>query len=325
MGLAWRAAVRRRMPPCPLWVGCGLSLALHLTVVAACLWLYCFWVAPAGGGGGGGGGNDGCGVLAVDLAGLGAGAGEPCAAADDATAAAGAFSPEAAAAAAASRQETFRNSVPVLTDVKPAPTPEPAPARVKHSRPCLKRPAAKPTHPSQKRTACAAVGKPRPGPPAAGGRIRPGESGHGGGTGGGIGQGHGSGTGSGQGPGQGSGIGGGIGSGRGPGIGPGEGPGGGGGMSLAQVDVKPRISRQVKPDYPAAARRQGIEGRVVARLLITAEGTVTRISIVSARPPAVFDRSVRRALARWRFHPARFRGRAVATWVMLPIRFDLRQ
>ncbi|EFL50920.1 TonB family protein [Solidesulfovibrio fructosivorans JJ]] len=95
-------------------------------------------------------------------------------------------------------------------------------------------------------------------------------------------------------------------------------------MSLAAVDAKPRILRQVTPDYPADARRRGIEGRVVARLLVTADGGVRSISIVSAKPPQVFEHAVIAALGQWRFHPARYKGREVATWVMLPVKFDLK-
>ncbi|WP_052360227.1 energy transducer TonB [Solidesulfovibrio alcoholivorans] len=124
--------------------------------------------------------------------------------------------------------------------------------------------------------------------------------------------------------GQGGGTGGGSGGGEGPAAGAGRGMGEDGGMSLAAVDVKPRIMRQVEPAYPADARRHGIEGRVVARLLVTADGGVNRISIVSAKPPQIFEQAVISALEKWRFHPARYKGREVATWVMLPIRFDLK-
>ena len=123
--------------------------------------------------------------------------------------------------------------------------------------------------------------------------------------------------------GTGGGHGGGEGPGRGPGVGAGQGLGDAGGMSLAAVDVKPRIARQVEPDYPEEARRQGVRGRVVTRFLVTAEGGVARLSIVSADPPRVFDHAVLAAVGKWRFHPARFHGREVAAWVMLPIRFDL--
>ncbi|WP_428560937.1 MAG: energy transducer TonB [Solidesulfovibrio sp. DCME] len=97
-----------------------------------------------------------------------------------------------------------------------------------------------------------------------------------------------------------------------------------GGMSLAAVDVKPRIMRQVEPAYPADARRHGIEGRVVARLVVTADGGVNIISIVSAKPPQIFEQAVIAALEKWRFHPARHKGHEVATWVMLPICLNLK-
>jgi protein TonB len=129
----------------------------------------------------------------------------------------------------------------------------------------------------------------------------------------------------GGGPGTGGGTGGGEGKGKGASVGAGQGIGDGIGMRLADVDEKPRIARQVEPEYPEEARRQGIEGRVVARLLVMTDGSVARLSIVSAKPPRIFDRTVLEAIGKWRFHPARFQGRDVAAWVMLPIRFDLKR
>ena len=54
--------------------------------------------------------------------------------------------------------------------------------------------------------------------------------------------------------------------------------------------------------YPRDAIRAGIEhGTVVARLRIDEKGHVTDVQIVSANPPRVFDKEVKRALEKWRF------------------------
>jgi TonB family protein len=57
------------------------------------------------------------------------------------------------------------------------------------------------------------------------------------------------------------------------------------------------------PDYPAAARRSRTAGEVVASFTVRADGGVTNIRIVSARPRGVFERSVQAALRDWRFQP----------------------
>lgn len=59
------------------------------------------------------------------------------------------------------------------------------------------------------------------------------------------------------------------------------------------------ISREA-PEFPRDALAQGIErGTVRARLSIDASGKVTDVEILDAEPRRVFDRAVRRALARW--------------------------
>ena len=71
---------------------------------------------------------------------------------------------------------------------------------------------------------------------------------------------------------------------------------------------KPAIRRGVKrlsgdyPEFPKAAIKSGIEkGSVVARLAIDEKGNVTDVTIVSADPPRVFDRTVIDALRSWKF------------------------
>ncbi len=296
------------LPPEPLpkgparpgraWTGWACSLALHAACLAVILGLGRFVaVHPAGGGGGHGGRGNGRGVLAVDLSHLGTGCPWP----GDEERTAGADDAEAPPPEACQN-----NAAPIL-----AKAPQPAPA-----------PKARPTRPTP------ASQKPRPPAPTAATGTAPASAAYADQPGGGMppggqpGPGHADGS---PGAGQGTGFGGGEGQGTGPGIGSGQGEGVDSGMDLAAVDAKPRIASQVEPDYPEAARRSGISGRVVARFLVTADGHVSRISIVSAQPTGIFDQSVLAALGKWKFRPARFKGREVAAWVMLPIRFDLKK
>jgi TonB family protein len=71
--------------------------------------------------------------------------------------------------------------------------------------------------------------------------------------------------------------------------------------------AKPRLAPIVReePEFPREALLSKIAGgRVVARLSIDRDGHVAHVEIVSSQPPRVFDRSVNRALARWRFEPS---------------------
>lgn len=69
-------------------------------------------------------------------------------------------------------------------------------------------------------------------------------------------------------------------------------------------DAKPL--RKVKPSYPRRARRRGVEGVVVVGFTVKANGEVDRRSlrVISAKPKAVFDKVVLKAVAKWRFATA---------------------
>jgi len=85
----------------------------------------------------------------------------------------------------------------------------------------------------------------------------------------------------------------------------------------------PVAVRRVKPAYPAAARRQGLTGRVVLRVQVNAEGTVSDLRVESADPAGVFETQAVEAVRQWRFRPAVRQGAPVAVWFLLPIRFAL--
>ena len=89
------------------------------------------------------------------------------------------------------------------------------------------------------------------------------------------------------------------------------------------MDKIPQPLHRVEPLYPQRARKQGICGKVVLRFLVEADGHVSRPSILEANPVGYFEQSALDAIRHWRFKPGVFRGRAVATWVVLPVQFQL--
>jgi periplasmic protein TonB len=89
------------------------------------------------------------------------------------------------------------------------------------------------------------------------------------------------------------------------------------------VDQVPQALQKVEPVYPPRARKQGIFGRVVLRFLVESDGHVSRPSILEAKPEGYFEQNALEAVRRWRFKPGYYRGKAVATWVTLPVQFRL--
>lgn len=89
------------------------------------------------------------------------------------------------------------------------------------------------------------------------------------------------------------------------------------------VDQPPQAISRRFPRYPAEAEARGIEGRVVLRLLIDAQGRVETARVVRAEPPGVFEAAAQAAVRSWRFTPARDGGKAVPVWAQQTLRFDL--
>lgn len=124
-----------------------------------------------------------------------------------------------------------------------------------------------------------------------------------------------------------------------PGAGAGGGSGGPGksglglGMTGAGAKVtglqlglaRPRGGYQIKPRYPESARRQGIEGTSLLRLLILIDGRVGEVLVERSAGHPDLDRAAVEAIKRWHFEPARRDHRAVAAWAVLPVEFRLKR
>lgn len=94
-------------------------------------------------------------------------------------------------------------------------------------------------------------------------------------------------------------------------------------MTADTLDVAPRPLDRTPPRYPAAARKQGVEGVVVLNLLIDAGGRVTRAKVLESSPPGVFDQAALAAAKSWRFSPGTLGGEARASWQRQELRFSL--
>lgn len=149
-------------------------------------------------------------------------------------------------------------------------------------------------------------------------------SGKGTGTGSGSGSGSGSGTGSGSGSGSGSGTGSGTGSGSGSGHGAGRGEGNNVGLAR-EAAVPPRLVRQHQPEYPEEARKNGIVGTVLVKIVVAKDGSVEQSTVGEASGASSLDNAAIRAVKGWRFTPAQDKfGRAVRCYTYIPITFSLK-
>lgn len=79
-----------------------------------------------------------------------------------------------------------------------------------------------------------------------------------------------------------------------------------------------------RPPYPLAARRRGIEGRVVLRAHVLEGGQCAEVRLKQSSGYELLDASALGTVKQWRFIPASRGETAVASWVEIPIAFRLR-
>ena len=94
-------------------------------------------------------------------------------------------------------------------------------------------------------------------------------------------------------------------------------------FSVGNLDGPLITLARVPPVYPFNAKRRGIEGWVKVRFVVNESGAVEDVSVVEAKPPGVFDKSVIRCVLGWRFRPGTVGGVEVRTMVETTVRFKL--
>ncbi len=64
-----------------------------------------------------------------------------------------------------------------------------------------------------------------------------------------------------------------------------------------------RLIRRVDPDYPSAAKRDGVAGSVDLEVTVSPKGMVQNVSVVHSTPPDLFDKSAVAAVRKWKYDP----------------------
>jgi protein TonB len=83
----------------------------------------------------------------------------------------------------------------------------------------------------------------------------------------------------------------------------------------------PTLKSMPAPDYPPEARDAKIEGRVLVRALVGADGRIDEVFFDQG--DEIFAASAIEAVSGALFEPATKDGEPVAVWVSIPIRFEL--
>lgn len=86
--------------------------------------------------------------------------------------------------------------------------------------------------------------------------------------------------------------------------------------------TQPEELERAIPRYPAAARRANIQGAVVVRGIVRRDGTIDNLEIIKDLPYGLGDEA-RRAVSRWRFRPATYRGEPIDVYYTVTVNFKL--
>lgn len=93
---------------------------------------------------------------------------------------------------------------------------------------------------------------------------------------------------------------------------------------FSEANYKANYAHNPKPDYPSIAKSRGWQGKVMLRVLVSAEGAGLSVAVDQSSGHEALDESAVEAVRRWRFIPAKRGETPVASSVLVPIVFKLR-
>ncbi len=86
--------------------------------------------------------------------------------------------------------------------------------------------------------------------------------------------------------------------------------------------TQPEELDRAVPRYPTSARRAGVQGPVVIRGIVRSDGTIDNLEIIKDLPYGLGEEA-RRAVNRWRFRPATYRGEPIDVYYTVTVNFRL--
>jgi protein TonB len=90
-----------------------------------------------------------------------------------------------------------------------------------------------------------------------------------------------------------------------------------------EPDYKASYLNNPRPAYPFAARRMGLQGKVVLNVEVLAEGLCGQANVHQSSGHEMLDNAALQTVKTWKFVPARHGGQTVTKWFKIPIQFSL--
>lgn len=88
------------------------------------------------------------------------------------------------------------------------------------------------------------------------------------------------------------------------------------------LSEKPEEIKRVNPTYPELAKKAGIEGTVVVKVLVNTKGDIEKVEVLKSHP--LLDEAAIEAAKQFKFKPGKQRDRLVKVWVSIPFNFRLK-
>jgi len=93
--------------------------------------------------------------------------------------------------------------------------------------------------------------------------------------------------------------------------------------AVTQASFDAAYLNNPRPAYPRLSRRLNEQGKVLLRVRVSADGSAEQVNLHQSSGHSRLDEAARRAVAQWRFVPAKQGDTPVASWVIVPIEFKL--
>lgn len=93
-------------------------------------------------------------------------------------------------------------------------------------------------------------------------------------------------------------------------------------VSAKEADDPARITKKPAPEYTREARRNGIQGFVSLKVLLAADGKVSRVRVLKGLPAGLTENAIR-AACKIQFKPATKDGQPASVWMITEFAFRL--
>lgn len=94
---------------------------------------------------------------------------------------------------------------------------------------------------------------------------------------------------------------------------------------FTEANFRANYAHNPKPEYPMIAKSRGWQGKVLLRVQVSAEGLSDSVAIDHSSGHEMLDESAVEAVKKWKFIPAKRGETPVASSVIVPIIFTLRE